>query len=179
MNKRSTQPRKSSTNNRALSTRLNNLSNDTRTYPTFSELRGNPPPTSNNFKVVKRTVQVMQTTAATGLTVGNLSSALEGVGGDFLVSRIDAYCIEPGSSQTPSALFTLKTGNILPEEVNNTLVDLKVTDYGTATSLPGTRFSLPKTRSKWFNKDTAGTTALCLCSKSAVFVVKVMQQFTA
>jgi hypothetical protein len=172
-------PRKSSTNTRVLSARLNNLTNDTRTYPTFSALSGHPPPVSNNFKTVKRTVQVLQTTVATGLTVGNLSSALEGVGGDFLVKRIDAYSVEPGASQTSSALFTLKTGNLYPEEVNNTLVDLKVTDYGTASSLPATRFNLPKVRAKWFNKDTAGTAALCLCNKSAVFVVSVLQQFTA
>lgn len=152
--------------------------NNTRSFPTYSVLRGHPPPVSNSYKVIRRVVQVTGD-GTTGLTVGKLSAALTGPSGDFLVCQVDCYSTATATASSPSDTFTLKTGNILPEETNNTLEDVVVTDYGTASSLPGTRFHLPKTRSKWFNKDTASTLALCTSTKACVFVVHVLQQLNA
>lgn len=183
-NGKNSQPRKSSTNSRVLSARVGHLEQNNTTKVTYRALRGNPPPVSNNFKTVKRTVQVSMAAPSSGvtqLTTGAISSALTGVTGDFQVSRLDFYSLAGyNTGSVPSATFTCEQANLL---LNNSSLGLlqtvSVTDYGTATSMPGVSFFIPRGRGVWITKDTAGSAILGSSTTAAVVIVHVMQQLAA
>lgn len=180
-------PRNSSTNLRTLSTRIAALEQTANPSVTFSMLRGHPPPVSNNFKQVRRSVLIRLTdTANLKLTTGAISTALGAVTGDFRIERLDLYSsvLDTQSGGTighyPSCTFTLLTRNVM---INNTTLgvtqDIIVTDYGTASSAPGVSFKIPKTRAPWITRDTAGTAEIANATTSFVAVVHLTQQILA
>jgi len=175
MNGQTKQPRKDSTNARALSTRILHLENNIRQVCTYASMRGQPRPVSNKTKMVKRRVQV---DAISGdLTQGGLSAALSGLLGDWSVNYIECWATSSNlSSKFPKGTWNLKQNNILLRSgVNSALEDIVVSDYGSASSIPGVRFTVPKGRACFLNMDTAGTTVLVASTDATFYVVSVNQ----
>ena len=124
----------------------------------------NPPPVSNKYRWVKR--RVTQTVAiSTGspakITSGTISTALEGVTGDWNVRKVRMWFL-PDSGVFPSATFTIYTKNLINS--TGTLPDAVYVDHGTGTSPPKMGFKVPLAHSKNFEYDTAGVTDILQCS---------------
>lgn len=111
------------------------------------------------------------------VTVGDVSTALVGMSGDFQVLRMDAYgsTLSAGTS-FPESTFTLVQKNLLVNATGQDLQTLSVTDFGTASNAPGVSFRVPKGRSIWWTKDTSATAELLTSTTGCYVVVQVMQQ---
>lgn len=179
------QPRNSSTNTRALSTRLQNIENNQKLAISLGKAPPNPPPVTNRYKWVKRLVTLSKTftSGSTGviITAGDISTALAGLTGDFTIRSMTAWVI-PSISSTgifQEGTFTVYTNNLLNGGSGQLPVAI-MQDYGTGTSLPGMSFKTPATRTKNIECDTASVIDLIKVTSSAtagslVLHVSVMQ----
>lgn len=166
-------PRKSSTNTRALSTRIQHLEQNERQTCTYSPLRGQPSPVSNSTKTIKRRVYV----EGTNLTIGAVSTALSGLPGDWSVNYIECYGTTASlGSSFPKGTWILQQDKLLTDITNNTLPVINVTDYGTATYMAGVLFKVPKTRAKLIYLDTSSTTNLVSSTTTTTYVLSINQQ---
>lgn len=161
-------PRNSSTNTRALSTRLQQLESESRSLVVVRPARSNPP-----AKTVNSRVYVPR----------NLRVSLSGSGDVVLAaSQVLAAMGKTGTDTVKFKLRGLKVWNVTPVATNSNYVRARLSssalllteqlcsgeDYGTTSNLPGVKFLVPDQLAKSFDGVASGSSQLVTLSGYAV-----------
>jgi hypothetical protein len=161
-NKRQRQtPRKSSTNTRALSTRISNLQREVLPILTAGPLKNAPVAKTLASRVwVPRTVKVTVASNTTAsLTTGSIVSALGSAGTapavNFKVLKLKVWNF---TNQGASTNYVSMTTDAL---LTTSGITTTAEDYGCSSSLPGVHVNIPDVIAKSFdNVTSSGSTAI-------------------
>lgn len=163
-NGKNTQPRKSSTNKRALSTRRQQqpvtASMVTGQNPSVSGTRAPPEPTpvpSYGNKWVKRTYQSTKTETATNGGVSFLNSSFD-VPGPYFVDKVTVWKVGFNGLGLLARAQPQNYTDLGGSQVG-------ATDYGTGMTLPGVTFKTPVGHAKQMSN--SGTTSLVTANTAA------------